>query len=241
MILYQLLREFLRMGITSWTLGTTNFSWTQYKDAWRHHRHLSMTPQRLLRPQARLQQVRVASGLRSDWWKWFWCGNVPVRCFMPASWIVYTVYGKICRREIFAFFEGRAQSTRKLKLGETPTHRYFTCNACGGCGSWHWNTNANISEGSRAIPQKFAPSKISRYTVLWLQSKIKGFLYRDYAHPDCMLHSSYRWDGLNLVLPRNYAHPGVEVTPTHKKLSIILRHASAWNTMSIYSMGKLSG
>ncbi len=44
-------------------------------------------------------------------------------------------------------------------------------------------------------------------------------LYRDYAHPYCMLQSSYRWDGLNFenssfpsklspprCLPRNYAH-----------------------------------
>ncbi len=32
--------------------------------------------------------------------------------------------------QIFAFFKGRA----KIKVGETPTHRYFTCKACGGCG-----------------------------------------------------------------------------------------------------------
>ena len=44
-------------------------------------------------------------------------------------------------------------------------------------------------------------------------------LRRDYAHPNCMLQSSYRWDGLNFensrfasklssprCLPRNYAH-----------------------------------
>ena len=58
----------------------------------------------------------------------------------------------------FAFFKGRTV-TQKIKLGETPTHRYFTCKACGGCGflalKREYNTTAKISsEVSRAIPRK---------------------------------------------------------------------------------------
>ena len=34
----------------------------------------------------------------------------------------------------FSRFSRAEQSMRKLKLGETPTHRYFTCKSCGGCG-----------------------------------------------------------------------------------------------------------
>ncbi len=37
-------------------------------------------------------------------------------------------------------------------------------------------------------------------------NKLCTVFYRDYAHPNCILHSSYRWDRLN---GRNYAHPGV--------------------------------
>ncbi len=52
-----------------------------------------------------------------------------------------------------------------------------------------------------------------------LYTSVYTVLYRDYAHPYCMLQSSYRWDGLNFenssfasklspprCLPRNYAH-----------------------------------
>ena len=31
-------------------------------------------------------------------------------------------------------FQGQSSLTRKLKLGETPTHWYFTCKAIDGCG-----------------------------------------------------------------------------------------------------------
>ncbi len=34
----------------------------------------------------------------------------------------------------FSRFSRAEQSMRTLKLGETPTHRYFTCKVCGGCG-----------------------------------------------------------------------------------------------------------
>ncbi len=86
---------------------------------------------------------------------------------------MYRIAGDFRMVQIFAFFreQSRAkQSTQKLKLGETPTHRYFTCKACGGCGFLvlkreHYNFEIS-SEGSRAIQQKCAPSKISVYFLL---------------------------------------------------------------------------
>ncbi len=51
-------------------------------------------------------------------------------------------------------------------------------------------------------------------------------LYRDYAHPNCMLQSSYRWDGLNfenscfalkLSPPQVFAS---KLRPLMKKLSL---------------------
>ncbi len=45
--------------------------------------------------------------------------------------------------QIFTFFEGRAVKA-KIKTG--PTHRYFTCKACGECGFLEVS-----SEGSGAI------------------------------------------------------------------------------------------
>ncbi len=47
-------------------------------------------------------------------------------------------------------------------------------------------------------------------------------LYRDYAHPYCMLQSSYRWDGLNFEnssFASKLSPPGVclEITPTHEE------------------------
>ncbi len=50
--------------------------------------------------------------------------------------IVYIVipYGrKFSWGENFVFFEDRAVNA-KIKLGETPTHRYFSCKTLGGCG-----------------------------------------------------------------------------------------------------------
>ncbi len=58
------------------------------------------------------------------------------------------------------------------------------------------------------------------YTYIYMYmyyNYIITVFYRDYAHPNCMLHSSYRWDGLDFeigsfvlklrpsgCLPRNY-------------------------------------
>ncbi len=52
-----------------------------------------------------------------------------VYCYMGIRKIFIAVYsGKFSR------FSRAEQSMRKLKLGETPTPRYFTCKACGGYG-----------------------------------------------------------------------------------------------------------
>ncbi len=50
-----------------------------------------------------------------------------------------------CEVQNFVFFEGR-QKTRKLKMGKTPTHWYFTCKAIGGCGYLALNVNIRTQE-----------------------------------------------------------------------------------------------
>ncbi len=45
----------------------------------------------------------------------------------------YRIAGNFRVVQMLTIFEGKAVNA-KLKLGETPTHRYFTCKACGGCG-----------------------------------------------------------------------------------------------------------
>ena len=42
------------------------------------------------------------------------------------------------------------------------------------------------------------------FDIPWEYSYTYTVLYQDYAHPNCMLQSRYRWDGLDfVVLPRN--------------------------------------
>ena len=70
--------------------------------------------------------------------------------------------------QIFVFFEGRAVLTQKFKLGETLTHWYFTCKACGWCGFFALKTRILkfSSEGLSSHSTKIvAPSKMSRYMV----------------------------------------------------------------------------
>ncbi len=55
--------------------------------------------------------------------------SINMRVFtLPWLWLLVMYSGKFSR------FSVAEQSTRKLKLGKTPTHRYFTCKACCGCG-----------------------------------------------------------------------------------------------------------
>ncbi len=64
----------------------------------------------------------------------------------------------------FRVFRGQSSQSEN-----TPTHQYFTCKACSGCGFF---TTANISsEGSRAIPRKCAPSKFSSYTRAYTEKR----------------------------------------------------------------------
>ncbi len=59
----------------------------------------------------------------------------------------------------FSRFSRAEQSTRNLKLGETPMHRYFTCKACGGRGFLALKRESynceNFFGGLWAIQRKF--------------------------------------------------------------------------------------
>ncbi len=73
----------------------------------------------------------------------------PEKYYLPYS-------GKFSRAE---------QSTIKSKLVETPTHRYFTCKACGGCGFLAMKCDPeNFSEGSSYSANILHPRKFPAYT-----------------------------------------------------------------------------
>ena len=60
------------------------------------------------------------------------------------------------------------------------------------------------------LDTKIAPTQ-HIYSFNWFFADLNflptsSAVYRIYVHPNCILHSSYRWDRRN---GRNYAHPGV--------------------------------
>ncbi len=102
----------------------------------------------------------------------------------------YMVYEKewvflTLQANTFLWFSRAEQSTRKSKLGETPTHRYFTCKACGGwalkredynCEHFFWRHSAKMLH-PRKFPAIVTVSN-STYTYLYIQfgwSKLPGW------------------------------------------------------------------
>ena len=85
----------------------------------------------------------------------------------------YHIAGKFRVARAFTFLKAE-QSTRKL--GETPTHRYFTCKTCGGCGflamkrKYYIQPRKKFEGLSSHIPWKFLHPR--KFPAFWLPKAI---------------------------------------------------------------------
>ena len=130
------------------------------------------------------------------------------------------------------------QAKQNLMIMNSSSHFMLVWN------NWNCSSNSFRNIFSDAVTVKHSTRLSHRMTEIYANPPQISCIYRDYAHPYFMLHSTpipycmLPWvhalpmhtGGMGLisktvVLSRNYAHPGVclKITPTHQGLSLFLR------------------